>query len=225
MMKEISITVPMDYLALTRASEMFHALAQDVNVAIDGAVETVPAAEPTVTPIQGNAAPVVTPAAKKEIPRTDKPDPKSLDADGIPWDGRIHGKSQTRLARGNTWTLIRGIEAKSPGLVDQVKAELLAAQTATTEQPATVTPITPASQAFGNQQPATVDPVVTTVAPIDFAGLAAKITPRVVATPEYNQTIQAVLIEFGVSGGLPMLMGMPDLIPQIDAKLDSLWQG
>lgn len=232
--KQISITVPMDYLALTRVSDMLHGLAQDVAKEIDTPIETTPAsvvaksispdaAEGINVPTQEHVAPQNTvPPVKKGIPRVDKPDPKSLDADGVPWDGRIHGKSQTRLTRGDTWTLIRGIEKKSPGLVEQVKAELLATQTAVTGQPVIADAATPAAQAFGTQEPATV----ATVTPItlDFAGLMSKITPRLAADPNYNHTIQAVLAELNVTG-LPALLQQTDLIPQVDARLDALWQG
>jgi len=44
-----------------------------------------------------------------------------LDAEGLPWDARIHGSKKTKLARGNTWKLKRGID---PAEVETVIAEL-----------------------------------------------------------------------------------------------------
>ena len=47
-----------------------------------------------------------------------------LDAEGLPWDARIHSDSRKKLAKGNTWKLMRGIDKQ---LVKNVKAELKAA--------------------------------------------------------------------------------------------------
>lgn len=51
-----------------------------------------------------------------------------LDAEGIPWDARIHAGSKSKIKKG-TWTLKRGVD---PALVAQVKAELLGTTTAAT---------------------------------------------------------------------------------------------
>jgi hypothetical protein len=46
-----------------------------------------------------------------------------LDPRGYPWDGRIHSSSKARVAKGNTWKYIRGIDK---GVVEAVEAELRA---------------------------------------------------------------------------------------------------
>ena len=257
-MNNISITVPLDnYLALTRASDLFHGLAQDfkrdqgisigeitqaeVNagnlpgtpspLTTEQVVEVAKGIDAAVTPA---VAPVV-PITKTEIPRTDKPDPLSLDRDGIPWDARIHAASQLRLVKDDTWKVIRGIEKKSPGLIEQVRAELLAGVAA--GQPADNTPVEPVAVAIGGEAEPTVAPVTATpaaeafgdpepVAPvgIDFAGLTIKLTPRMQAKPEFGATITAVLAEFGITIGLPGLLAKPEVIPAVDARLDQLWQ-
>ena len=51
-----------------------------------------------------------------------------VDADGIPWDARIHGSSKVTLKRGGTWKLARGTD---PALVETVTAELKQTMTAT----------------------------------------------------------------------------------------------
>ena len=38
-----------------------------------------------------------------------------LDAEGIPWDVRIHASSKQKLVKGNTWKLKRGVEAATGG--------------------------------------------------------------------------------------------------------------
>ncbi len=56
-----------------------------------------------------------------------------LDADGIPWDARIHGASKAKLARGNTWKLKRGVDKDlATTVVAELKA-LMSAPAATTE--------------------------------------------------------------------------------------------
>lgn len=64
-----------------------------------------------------------------------------VDADGIPWDARIHGSSKSTLKKGGTWKLARGTD---PALVETVIAELKATMSATgasdTEQAAAPAP-------------------------------------------------------------------------------------
>ena len=50
-----------------------------------------------------------------------------VDADGIPWDARIHGSSKSTLKKGGTWKLARGTD---PALVETVIAELKATMAA-----------------------------------------------------------------------------------------------
>jgi len=52
-----------------------------------------------------------------------------LDSAGMPWDARIHQKGKNKK-KDLTWKLIKGIEEKSPGLVQAVTAELAAARKA-----------------------------------------------------------------------------------------------
>ena len=50
-----------------------------------------------------------------------------LDANGIPWDARIHSSSKEKLVKGGGWKLKRGVDKD---LVDQVETELKAALSA-----------------------------------------------------------------------------------------------
>lgn len=77
------------------------------------------------------------PPEKKFIP------PKGaieLDAEGIPWDARIHSGAKSKLAKKNTWKLLRGID---PVMVAKVKTELaqgVAASSGDAPPPAEVKP-------------------------------------------------------------------------------------
>lgn len=44
-----------------------------------------------------------------------------LDSRGLPWDGRIHASTKTRLAKDDSWKLKRGLE---PAYVEQIENEL-----------------------------------------------------------------------------------------------------
>lgn len=60
-------------------------------------------------------------------PQVNKPAPGvELDEEGLPWDERIHTAAKTKLKRGGTWKLKRGIDKV---YVAQVKTELRQAQT------------------------------------------------------------------------------------------------
>ena len=50
-----------------------------------------------------------------------------LDEEGLPWDVRIHSANKSKLARGNTWKLKRGVDS---ALVETVKQELRDAMSA-----------------------------------------------------------------------------------------------
>lgn len=119
-----------------------------------------------------------------------------VDADGFPWDARIHASSQALNADG-TWRRKRGVE---DALVSEVTAELRGAVT-----PPTILPVPP---------PPTVPP-----AP---AVTFASIMPRVTAALQ-NGSINVAQVASACQGAgipaLPALAGMPHLIPQVLAAL------
>jgi len=49
-----------------------------------------------------------------------------LDKAGFPWDERIHGKAKKKTAKDGRWTKIKNLDKNSPGLFDEVIAELTA---------------------------------------------------------------------------------------------------
>jgi len=240
-MDNVSITVPMTLAGLNRAEDFFHGLAVDlakqtIVVTAGGDIQAGDLIKVDPSSLAG--------AAKIDLPRTDKLDPASYDKQGtgIPWDARIHTKSKLRLAKDDSWKLIKSIETKSPGLVASVTAELLVNKEAALSvelgiapapiapapiapAPIAPAPIAPAPIAPAPIAPAPIAPAPIAPAPIDFAGLTLKITPRVQADPNYMQIVGQVLAEFKIEGGLPAVMQFPALIPQIDARLDQLCQG
>lgn len=156
-MKTISLTVPMDYNALTRASDMLHGMAIDLkhegapeaerkvqNAPVEEAhVETeAPAPAPVVTAEPEAAAVFADPNVATVASATEQPaepvesvttagtatNAVDLDGEGLPWDARIHASSKAKLAKApNGWKKKRGVDA---AIVAQVEAELRAAMQA-----------------------------------------------------------------------------------------------
>ena len=136
----------------------------------------------------------------------------NLDADGIPWDARIHAGTKTRLKASNTWKLKPGIDK---ALVDQVKAELMGVQ-AVVAVPAPPAPTLADAAAVSAALQAPPPPPAPT-GPTNFAELIKEVTSRITAgqmTPD--QVNGAVATVTG--GQLTMcnqLAARQDLIPAV----------
>lgn len=148
-----------------------------------------------------------------------------VDAEGLPWDERIHSSSKKKTAKG-VWARRRGIQDAE---YNSVKAELLGAATTSAPQPAAVAPV-PAPQpvqantnaeAFamfgGNPTPAPVPnaqpPVAAPVAVTSPAPAAP--VPQPAAT-DFNYLLQRV--QAGVAGGKITAQTLPQIVQQINAQ-------
>lgn len=104
-----------------------------------------------------------------------------LDADGLPWDNRIHSRGKTRLSD-DTWRLARKPNDKTDeewsAYVESVKSELKAVQDI---------PVTPPEADFTEQQP--VDIVEPTLDEQAVADLTPPVTP---VTPPTSLTLPVV---------------------------------
>lgn len=134
-----------------------------------------------------------------------------VDANGTPWDERIHSGGKSKMANGQ-WTRRRGI---TPALYDMVMAEL---NGATSPEP--VTPPAPPAP------PASVTPPVPP-APVEdspFVVLQKKVQAWIAAAvdgPQRSERAQALgkaLKDYGVVS-IPALASQPDLIPAIEMAL------
>jgi hypothetical protein len=142
----------------------------------------------------------------------DPPGTNNLDADGIPWDARIHAGTKTRLKANNTWKLKPGIDK---ALVDQVRAELTGVQAAVAV-PAPPAP-TLADAAAVSATLQAPPPPPAPAGPTNFAELIKEVTTRITAgqmTPDQvNGAVAAV-----TGGQLTMcnqLAARQDLIPAV----------
>lgn len=142
-----------------------------------------------------------------------------LDAEGLPWDVRIHSSSKEKIANG-IWKLKRGVANQAVWL-NQIKDEL---RRALGNAPAPKSgwpfpvPSTTASQ------PATPAPAASDAGAITMA----RLLPRVTAALDQGRLTadQAGQICAQVSGGavtnVAMLAVRPDLIPHVWAQLDAM---
>lgn len=120
-----------------------------------------------------------------------------LDAEGIPWDERIHSSGKTFLTEGGCWKLKRGID---PVLVAKVKTELKIAQGA-------------ALSNGGLPQSKTVPP-----APIDAITTWAQLMDKIAAAETHPETVLAACNKFNVAN-IGTLQDTPVLVPLVATEL------
>lgn len=170
-MNSISLTIPLTRSALTRAMNMLQGLSVDLldeNIASVVSDSDAGAPETTTTPATPPSTDNVTPISsrgKAAGSNTTTPPPVitdvELDAEGLPWDARIHGKTKTKLKKEKTWKKIKNIEKNKPGLVEQVEAELRTSMAANPVTPPPVndpplsTTVTPTPPPVNEQPPST----------------------------------------------------------------------
>ena len=140
-------------------------------------------------------------AARVAEPEVPASDPKQLDADGIPWDERIHSGNPTLTADGR-WRKKRGVSEVYYG---QIHAELTGTGTtsdataqsgsptaetqAAPPPPVSAAPIAPPAEAPNAPATPTVAPPAPTAAPSAPAESASVATDR---WPDYATFVQAV---------------------------------
>jgi len=158
-------------------------------------------ATPGVVPIgatpEGQLIPGVPPSATEETATPPPPPPANvdLDADGLPWDERIHSRGKTKTKSGQ-WRKLRGVE---PELVASVEDELHALMVV---GPPPVPPVAPESA-----PPVTPETVT-------YGDLMQKITAGTVKPDRVTEVLAAHDVP-----SLVLLASRPDLIASVDAGL------
>lgn len=151
-------------------------------VPLPPAVPAVPAV-PASAPAPAQAAPPAPVAAGIE-----------LDADGLPWDQRIHAGTKAKLNNGK-WRLKRGVDAD---LLKKVEAELRSTQAA----PTLPGPPMPPDAAGG----------------LTFATLVTKLPAMVAAGTTTQEQINVACQSVGIAN-IPALGQRPDLVPAVAMAL------
>ena len=164
--------------------------------AIPGTTSTATSTAPVPpAPMPANAAPIAAP------PTANHAGGVELDKHGLPWDGRIHAESKTKITDGS-WRKKRNVD---PALAAQVEAGLRQVMGA------------PAPAATAAPAPA-VDPRQQFVALVGRA--SAAIQAGKVTQDEINQVCQAA----GVPA-LPLLANRLDLVATVAASFDAIVAG
>lgn len=101
-----------------------------------------PTDHPLRTPNDAAEALMAAETARVSSASTNETNPAELDADGLPWDDRIHASSKARNADG-TWRKKRGVDEVTFG---QIAAELQEAQSGESAPDAEAAPPPPASE-------------------------------------------------------------------------------
>lgn len=180
-------------------------------------------------------------------PPTMPPAGVELDADGLPWDARIHSSSKGKLAKTGTWKLARNLD---PALAASVTAELKAAmalpaaravpgpthpdiadtdaeQSAGAYLPPVMPPTPPAPHLSvvpppPVPQPTAVTPPPTALGAMTFPAFLVEITKQQAAKRLTFDEVMAVLKEHGLEN-LQLLTARPDLIPSVYSRLEAVW--
>jgi len=242
MKDSISLTIPMDYNALSRASDMLHGMAIDLERGETGFISK-KAADQMVTDESDVAdrshieatIPVSQGGTKQDLveeiepsattvfggdskpAETNAPVGVDLDSNGLPWDHRIHGSARKKLAKTQTWKYIRNID---PALIDKVEAELRVTMAASSATPVVTVGEPTTEQVNSTPAPAkpAAAPIVETPTPpatdITFPVLMGRITAGGITT----EAVTAACNKSGITA-LPLLAARPDLVPAVAAEL------
>jgi len=169
------------------------------------------------------------PSAENESSQERPDGGDGLDAEGMPWDDRIHASTKTKTVNG-CWKKRRGVEDV---LVRQVEAELKGGQSQTQEvdeqpdiQPATQWPgasVVSEGAAGVSVPPAPVeDAPKTEISGKSFSQLTALITEKVTENPEIGASIQEAVLSHGY-GSVPELSTCePEAIAEVYATIEAL---
>lgn len=149
-----------------------------------------------------------------------------LDADGLPWDVRIHSSAKNKNAGDKKWKAKRGV---MPQLVASVTAELRAALSVggNAQAPAAAPPVPAATL-----PPATLSPpppgLITTGSGASLSPTFQMLLPRVTSAMAAGTLTQETagqlcgLISEGKVTSIAMLAVAPQLVPAMWAQLDAM---
>lgn len=191
------------------------------------------------TPAIAAASTVAPPPPVNTAPTTTTPGVASsaagvdLDANGLPWDGRIHADSKSKIADG-TWRKKRNLD---PATLAQVEAELRQVMGATgaplaptvapsvpTPPPAPVAPVT-ANLPTASASPVVAPPPPASEVPQDarqqFVGLVGRASAAIQAGKVSQAEVNQICADSGIPA-LPLLANRLDLVATVASRIDAL---
>ena len=184
--------------------------------AIPGTTSTATSTAPVPpAPMPANAAPIAAP------PTANHAGGVELDKHGLPWDGRIHAESKTKITDGS-WRKKRNVD---PALVATVEAELrqvMGAAPAPLAQGVAPAP-TPAPVPVAGAAPSM--PAAPGEVPADarqqFVGLVGRASAAIQGQKVTQAEVTQICADAGVPA-LPLLANRLDLVAQVAANIDAL---
>jgi hypothetical protein len=200
--------------------------------AVFGSAPAVPLA-PSILP-DATVSTAAPPPPVATAPTTTTPGPVSsgagagsveLDSRGLPWDGRIHSSTKSKLANGQ-WKNARG---KSPEQIARVEDEL---RTATSAPPLAPVPAAPpvvptvptpppaVGVGASSQITSASQPVAPVADPVDFVQLM----PRISAAVASGVLPPSALNDACVANGLPSIVGLQQNVAYVPLVWASLKQ-
>lgn len=200
------------------------------STAVAAPLLTVPVASPVTFAASVSAPPVAMPVSAGTIaaPPTVNPAPAvEVDANGLPWDARIHAESKNKVVDG-TWRKKRQLD---PVLLATVEAELKQLMSATRPHMALILPGVPVGSGGGGTLPvSSVSTMLATGATASganadarqqFVGLIGRASAALQAGKVTQVEITECCAQVGVPA-LPLLANRLDLVSIVAAKIDVL---
>lgn len=189
-----------------------------------------PAAASVPAPLPVTAPPVAPPAPSSPTATVAAAGAHETDADGLPWDSRIHAGGRAKNADGR-WRQKRGLN--DPALKKRVEDELRQAMAAggarvvlapPAELPplaATPSPPVPAPPAAPAAPPAPPVPPAPAAPQPAFPAFISRLTPMLVQKKVSQEALDAALQSVGLSA-IAQLVVRDDLVAAVEAKLAPL---
>lgn len=169
----------------------------------------------TLTAPSAPSVPVPPPAAPAAVPSAPAtPSAVALDANGLPWDARIHSSSKEKVKAG-TWKYRRGVDDAA---ITQVEAELRQLMAIPAPAPAPVATPAPAPVV---PAPPVVPPAPAAVTPPGVVLAMNIINPLIAARKADTPAILAKLADMGLKTPSDFT-ARPDLLPEFQQWADSL---
>ena len=168
------------------------------------AAPTAPAPAPVASQVFGGSPAPAAPTAPAGV---------ELDCKGLPWDGRIHSRTKSKIADGS-WKVQRGLD---PLRLLEIENELRQAMSA----PSVPAPVMSVPVASVSVPPLIEEEYIPTSDIKDFPYLMNIITPAVTLGKITHAQVVEIVNKYGIPS-VPLAATRPDLVPAIIADIESL---
>jgi len=201
--QHVKLEIPFEAKALFRAANMLFTMAQDAGLQIsrDGGATLQRTEQPAA---EAGGAPHGAPSTPGPGTNggSEQETPPDVDAEGLPWDGRIHSSSKG-INQDGTWRKRKGVAKET---VAQVEAEL--------RSTVDVAPPAPQPQAAPAAPAPAPEPPADDAAPVTFADIMTRMMAEQVTQDRLNAALEAV-----GAGSLPEVSGSQEMTDALHREL------